>query len=77
MVCKVAEATRYCNQCDAPRFEGKPPRWGDGRFHFCFKCFAAHHSTSAKMRKHTFTITKKTIALPLRCCVCHEARARS
>jgi hypothetical protein len=76
MVCKVDEATRFCNSCDQPRFEGKHPKWGDGKFHFCFKCFASHHNVSAAFRKHEFTITKKFDAAPLRCCVCAELATR-
>lgn len=76
MVCKIEDSTRRCLSCQAPTFEGSLPIWGDGYFHFCFACFAAHHETSLTMRSHKFEVTKEAIAPPLRCCACNELATR-
>ncbi|KAJ1454047.1 hypothetical protein M885DRAFT_618542 [Pelagophyceae sp. CCMP2097] len=75
MVCKLEPSTRRCGSCEAPKFEAKRPTWGDGAFHFCFACFAAHHDTPQR-RGHSAIVTKETSAPPLRCIVCQDLATR-
>ena len=73
MICKEEDATRMCNQC----VQSNPKiTWGDGYLHTCFICYSTLHNETAEMRKHTFTVTKASVARKLKCCMCGNLSTR-
>ncbi|GMH89449.1 hypothetical protein TrST_g7346 [Triparma strigata] len=75
MICKEEEATRSCNQCEV--WPGcKRVKWGNGYLHTCFICYSTFHSDTAEKRKHTFSVTKATMARPLTCVMCNGLATR-